>query len=300
VAKTTENSPRRAATVRSRMTTVTVIIPVYNRADTIGRAVESVMGQTGGSTDVIVVDDHSSDDLAGALAPYGERLVCIRHDVNGGAASARNTGITAAHGDYVAFLDSDDVWLPGKLDAQIAAMRSNNWKASCTAYYLARAGMAEVVSPRHPTTSLGFDDLIWGCVVSPGSTLVCERSVFDDVGLFDPTMRRLEDWDWLLRYTKRHPVGFLAQPLARIEPSDNQDFTISLEAIEAMRSRHMPAMAGSRRRHFAAALDVERAAAYHRRGDMIPAVAGLLRSFMRAPWRNVALAAVLHNRFGRG
>ena len=284
------------------MTTVTVIIPIYNRADTIGRAVDSVLAQTwpGGATDVIVVDDHSSDHLDRALAPYGDRLACIRHDVNSGAASARNTGITAARGDYVAFLDSDDVWLPGKLGPQIAAMRSNNWKASCTAYYLARTGTAEVISPRRPTSSLSFDNLIWGCVVSPGSTLVCERSVFDDVGLFDPTMRRLEDWDWLLRYTRRHPVGFLARPLARIEPSDNQDFTVSLQAIEAMRSRHMPAMAGSRRRHFAAALDVERAAAYRRRGDMIPAVAGLLRSFMRAPWRNDALAAVLHNRFGRG
>jgi glycosyltransferase involved in cell wall biosynthesis len=284
------------------MTAITVVIPVYNRADTIGRALESAVAQTSSdcSVNVIVVDDHSSDDLAGALRPYGDRVVCIRHAANSGAAAARNTAIAAADGDYVALLDSDDAWLPGKLAAQIAAMRANRWKASCTAYYLARAGMADIISPRRATGSLTFDDLIWGCVVSPGSTLVCERAVFDEIGPFDPTMRRLEDWDWLLRYAKRYPFGFLAQPLARIDPSYNQDFATSMAAIEGMRSRHMPVMAGARRRHFAAALDVERAAAHHRHGDMLSAASALLRSLVRAPLRNVALAAVLHNRIGRG
>jgi glycosyltransferase involved in cell wall biosynthesis len=284
------------------MTAITVVIPVYNRAPSIGRALDCVLGETppGCAVNVIVVDDASSDDLAAALAPYGDRVTRIRHTANSGPAAARNTGIAAATGDYVAFLDSDDAWLPGKLAAQIAAMRRNGWKACCTAYYLAHRGAPEVLSPRYGTTrALTRDDAVWGCFVSPGSTLLCERAVYDEIGGLDPAMRRLEDWEWMLRYTAKYPLGFLAEPFARIEPSHHQDVAKVLEAIEIMRARHLPAMAGAHRRHFAAALDVERAAAYHRRGVRLPAAAALLRSLLRSPLRNDALAAVLHNRVAR-
>jgi glycosyltransferase involved in cell wall biosynthesis len=257
-------------------------------------------GCSGWSVQVVVVDDGSSDDLLGVLRPYGDRVICIRHPNNCGPARARNTGITATKADYIAFLDSDDIWLPSKLGTQLAAMRANNWAASCTAYYLTRGGVKETVSPRYPTGSLGVEDFVWGCFVSPGSTLVCARSIFEEIGPLDTELQRLEDWDWLLRYGRRHELGFLAQPLARIQPSNHRDVAKVLAATDRMRAKHMQGMPRRQRRHFAAALDLERAAAHYHRGDLLSSVPALARSFCRSPVGHMALAAVLHNWLARG
>ena len=95
---------------------VSVIIPAYNRAHLVGRAIASVFAQSYRNFEIIVVDDASTDDLAATLAEAGGlQLRCITHPRNRGAAAARNTGIAAASGEFVAFLDSDDVWFPDKL-----------------------------------------------------------------------------------------------------------------------------------------------------------------------------------------
>jgi glycosyltransferase involved in cell wall biosynthesis len=209
----------RAFNDRLAVPAITVVIPVFNRAHSVGQAISSVFAQDvpGWSIDVVVVDDGSSDDLDGALRQFGEGVACIRHVRNKGAAAARNTGIAAVGGAYVAFLDSDDTWLPGKLAAQINFMETHGHRASCTAYLLKRPNAPEFVSPRYATGALGLSDLVWGCFVSPGSTLVCRREVLAQIGGYDVELQRLEDWDWLLRYTKIYPLGFLAQPLARID-----------------------------------------------------------------------------------
>jgi glycosyltransferase involved in cell wall biosynthesis len=159
---------------------ISVVIPAHNRADVVGMAVESALAQQGGSPrdatdpsdatdlaiEIIIVDDGSSDDLATALVPYRDRVRLLRHDRNAGAAAARNTGIAAATGTYVALLDSDDTWRPGKLNRQIAIMRRHGWQASCTAYWLVRGDAGDIVSPRLPSGPLTIDDLVWGCFVS--------------------------------------------------------------------------------------------------------------------------------------
>lgn len=94
---------------------VSVIIPVFNRADTVGEAIESVLSQTSPANEVIVVDDGSEDDLAAVLAPFGDRIIVIRQD-NAGASAARNTGIGRASGKWLTFLDSDDVWVGTRLE----------------------------------------------------------------------------------------------------------------------------------------------------------------------------------------
>ena len=285
-------------------TTISVIIPAWNRTKTIAAAIDSVLMQHLPALEcpprIIVVDDGSTDDLAAALRPYGARVTSIRHERNMGAAAARNTGVTAADGELIAFLDSDDVWLPDKLTRQVTFMHEHGFAASCAAVHLVRAGLRGVVWPRYASGALSRAELICGCFVSPGSTLVCRRSVFSEIGVFDPTMRRLEDWDWLLRFAQRYPLGFLAQPLARIEPSLKLDFTNAVQAIEVMQARHMPAMAGSARRRFAAALDFERAGAHYRRGDIVSTALMLLRSLGHSPLRNRAMAAVFRNRLARG
>ncbi len=275
---------------------VSVIIPSFNRAAVIGIAIDSVLSQKADvSIDVIVVDDGSSDDLTAALARFERGVRLIRHERNSGAAAARNTAIAAAGGEFVAFLDSDDIWLPGKLARQIAEMNERGWQASCTAYVLAKAGSNDLVSPRFASGALTLDQMVWGCFVSPGSTLMCRRSLFADVGLFDTRLKRLEDWDWLLRLVRTHPLGFLAEPLARIAPSQGADAAKVLPALDGLWAKHAGGLGPSTRRHFAAALNVERAAAFYRDGNWFRAVQWALRSLSRAPIGNAALGAVFHN-----
>jgi glycosyltransferase involved in cell wall biosynthesis len=119
----------------------------WNGAHVIGRAIASVVGQDlpagDWSIQVLVVDDGSTDDLAGALRQFGAQVSCIRHARNAGAAAARNTGIRAAKCDYLAFPDSDDVWLPNKLANQIAFMRSGGPRRQLHGMQIGmRAGLA--------------------------------------------------------------------------------------------------------------------------------------------------------------
>lgn len=285
------------------MPVITAIIPVWNRAAIIAQAISSVFAQElparDWSLNVIVVDDGSSDDLAQALDHAGGPVKCVRHDRNRGAAAARNTGVTAADGDYVAFLDSDDIWLPGKIKAQIEFMQRAGLAATCTAYRLKRPGEPDFVSPGYATGCLGLSDLVWGCYVSPGSTLICERALFREIGPFDTSLQRLEDWDWLLRLVRFQSLGFLAEPFARIEPSTGVDVGKVGSALSVMWQKNAPEFEPRMRRQFAAALDVQRAAAFYRCGDRSAAVMPLLRSLLRVPLGNQAFAAILHNRLAR-
>ena len=255
------------------MMNVTAVIPVFNRAASIGFAIDSVLAQqvpAGCALTVVVADDGSTDDLAGTLRRYGDRVTLLRHATNAGPAAARNTGVSAAGLGYVAFLDSDDIWLPGKLMTQIETMQRNGWVASCTAYYLVRNDGTEFVAPRYGTRALTIEDAVWGCFTGPGSTLLCERSVFDAVGLLDARLRRLEDWEWQLRFHRHQSaLGFINEPLARVAHSDHRNAENVMAALDVIRSVHGDGLSGALRRHFTAATCVEAAAAHYRAGRTI-------------------------------
>ncbi len=104
---------------------VSVIIPTYNRAALVAEAVASVLAQTWRDFEVLVVDDGSTDGTIEALAPYASRLRLLRRESRGGVSAARNTGIKAARGEWLAFLDSDDLWLPEKLSRQMAYLAAH-------------------------------------------------------------------------------------------------------------------------------------------------------------------------------
>ncbi|MEA2649269.1 MAG: hypothetical protein QOG61_1704 [Candidatus Binataceae bacterium] len=280
------------------MPVISVVIPIWNRAPSAGNAINSALSQGlpfGFTREVIVIDDGSNDQPQEALARFGDAIRLLRHPNNLGAAAARNTGCEAASGEYIAFLDSDDRWLPGKLAAQIAFMREGNFDVSCTAYLLERPPGKLIVSPRYRTGALTHADLVWGCFVSPGSTLLCKSTVFREVGPLDTSLRRFEDWDWLMRLTQRRPLGFLAQPLARIEPSTGVDQAVVFAALDRIADKHLPGLSGGIRRHFKAAYHLERAAALFRSGKRASAMNELAVSLMQSPLRHRALIAVLHN-----
>lgn len=179
--------------------TVSVIIPTYNCGHFIGTGLESVMAQTYQHIEVIVVDDGSTDETRRCVEAFGPRVRYI-HQSNAGPSAARNTGIRASRGTFLAFLDADDVWLPRKLERQVAVMEADpeigvvyTWWAHVDE---TGAPLPQTVQPTHHGHV--FEQLLRGCFVTPAMSLI-RRSCLDRVGLFDTGMRRGEDWDLLLR-----------------------------------------------------------------------------------------------------
>ncbi|MDP7424784.1 MAG: glycosyltransferase, partial [Rhodospirillales bacterium] len=219
---------------------ISVIIPIHNRAHEIGRALESVRTQAYPNLEIIVVDDSSDDDLKGALAPFRDMpLTLLHHDIRQGAGAARNTGIKTARGHYIALLDSDDEWLPQKLNRQLAFMRSGNGETIllCSGYILTWdvTGRQEIRSPQSCAT---YRRLLMGCDLSPGSTLFAERRVFDECGPFDEELERLEDWDWLLRYLKTGRVDVIPEPMVRIHLSPRPPLDIVQHSTKRLFRKH--------------------------------------------------------------
>lgn len=193
---------------------VSVVIPAYNREATIARAIDSVLCQSLGDLELIVVDDASTDRTCEVVAGISDpRVRLLRHDTNRRAAAARNTGIRAARGRYVAFLDSDDEWLPDKLAVQVADLEQAppDVRASCTGYDIVRWGE---VFPKLPAF-VSFRQILMGCDLAP-TALMVRRDAFRTVGLLDESFGRYEDWDWVLRYTLHYRMGVAPQSLARL------------------------------------------------------------------------------------
>ena len=192
---------------------------MFNRRHTIAAAIASVQAQTCADFELIVVDDGSTDDTREMVASVGDpRIRLLVHKQNCGAAAARNTGLEAAVGRYIAFLDSDDTWRPGKLERQLSgfASRGPRTLASCTGFALVRQRSGVSVNRILERGPNWFSTLLDGCFVSPGTTLLAERSAFEQVGLFDATLRRFEDWDWLLRYLEHFEFAVVPEVLADV------------------------------------------------------------------------------------
>jgi glycosyltransferase involved in cell wall biosynthesis len=246
---------------------VSVVIPVYNRAPLIARAIASVLAQSYRRFEIIVVDDASTDELAAALAAIADpRLRCIAHPSNRGAAAARNTGIAAARGEFVAFLDSDDVWYPEKLAFQVAAMRDQppDVVGHVCAYDCIKAGYKpRQIAPNWLDQAFSRA-VLFGCTCGPGTTLLCRRAAFADVGPLDEELRRHEDWDWLLRLAgKGYRLLASARALARVEVEAQPRRRDIDAALQRIIDRHHAMVAGqgvSARRIFAASLHLEQAA----------------------------------------
>ncbi len=192
---------------------VSVIIPTYNRAWILKEAIDSVLAQDFKDFELIVVDDGSSDDTEQILDAYKRDLVVIRQP-NRGVSGARNRGIAAAGGQLIAFLDSDDLWLPGKLSTQVAFFDSNpSAVINQTQEIWIRNGVR--VNPKirhHKFSGMIFERSLALCLVSP-SAVMMRRSLFDEVGLFDEDLPACEDYDLWLRISWRYPVHLIETPL---------------------------------------------------------------------------------------
>lgn len=192
---------------------ISVIIPTFNREGAVAGAVDSVLAQNGPGFELIVVDDGSTDKTGAVLAAYGDRIRLLCQP-NRGVSAARNAGIAAARGRLVAFLDSDDRWLPEKLAVQAAFFHARPEALICqTEEIWVRNGVRVNPRRRHrkPSGDI-FRPSLELCLVSP-SAVMMRRQLFDRVGLFDETLPACEDYDLWLRVASRFPVHLIDTPL---------------------------------------------------------------------------------------
>lgn len=190
------------------------------------RAVASVLAQTYGDLEIIVVDDGSHDQIASVLEAFGDaRLRYIRHASRRGASAARNSGLRESHGDYIAFLDSDDEWLPTKIERQLEVFRRSSDRTGLVYTGAVRVSPDlrwRVVVPRdrgNITRILLFDNVVVG---STSGSMV-RRDVFNVVGGFDETLTALHDLDLWLRISREFDIEFCSEVLVRIYDHAGED-----------------------------------------------------------------------------
>lgn len=272
---------------------VSVIIPVFNGRETLMRAVNSVLEQSFKDYELLIIDDYSNDNPQELLKDINDnKLRIIRHEENKGAAASRNTGIMNAEGKYIAFLDADDLWYPDKLQKQYDFLENapTQIKAICTSFDTVRSSGNK--GKRFLSKDKNWkDELIGGCSVSPGSTLMVEREVFldEDIGLYPSDMRRLEDWDWLLNYIYKYDLDVLEDYTAQIWVSGYPRYkTIRKEAralLVKQKSKVMKNFGAHQLGRFKAGLEIEKGGTAFRNRLYPQSVYHLVKAFVKSPSR---------------
>jgi glycosyltransferase involved in cell wall biosynthesis len=195
----------------SSQVTISAVIPAYNSSRTLCDALESVRAQTYRVHEIIVVDDGSTPEEAEAVDRVAAGCTVIHLSTNRGSSVARIMGVARATGEWVAFLDSDDVWLPRKIEQQVAYINAHpDCRAvHCSIKVRGRDGEESICIK----TAVAFEDLVeFPCPVFP-SAVVMHRETLIEAGLFDPTKRCCEDLDLFLRFTSEHAIACVAEPL---------------------------------------------------------------------------------------
>jgi glycosyltransferase involved in cell wall biosynthesis len=223
------------------MPLVSVIIPTYNRAELVQEALASVEAQTFRDFEILVVDDGSTDDTAEALASL-KGIRVLRHDCRRGVAAARNLGIAEARGEWLAFLDSDDLWLTDKLARQMAYLKDRPDLLLCQTdevWVRNRIKVNKPVSHRKVAGKI-FLPSLERCMISP-SAVVLHRRLLSDHGGFDEEMPAAEDYDLWLRLTWRYQVGLVEVPLV-VKRGGHEDQLSGQWGIDRFRIRALARM----------------------------------------------------------
>lgn len=228
---------------------VSVVLPTYNRADLLRRAIGSITAQTYRNLEIIVVDDASTDDTERVVEDMDDpRIRYIRLAARKGAPAARNTGIRAARGDFVAFQDSDDEWMPDKLEKQMAIMDSPGGKVDIVYSGFLRYGANTTVYIPEPRVAARQGDilsqLLLGNFVST-QTLLLRRGCLERAGMFDERMERYQDWELAIRLAKIYRFQLVDEPLVKVYETPgniSSDDAAAGRAVEAILEKHAALM----------------------------------------------------------
>lgn len=287
----------------SQAADISVVIPAHNAAWCIAKALGSVLDQTLPPREIIVIDDGSNDDTSEVLARYGERIHAI-HQSNGGLSNARNRGIEAARGDWVALLDADDYWLPTKLERQMCLAGRNPDVGFCSTSARVETPDGELLGywdcpqTADPTLQVIFEHN--AAVAGSGSAVVVRRDQLMTAGLFDESLRSLEDIDMWMRLAAICEYGCVEDPLTVITKrpdsmSGNLD-VMRQSALTVMRkNRHLlPGELQGRFWHGAYASVLADYAKWEYRKEMkLSAILHLMEGLLHAPLRRGRLLVSL-------
>jgi len=222
------------------MTEVSVIIPTFNRPLKVSRAILSVLSQTFTDFEIIVIDDGSIDRTPDYLTRFKGDIKIIRHHINRGVSEARNSGIKASQARLIAFLDSDDYWMPEKLDVQVNFFRENPEALICqTEEIWIRNGVRVNPRNRHLKRSGDiFEQSLKLCLVSP-SAVMLRKSLLEEVGLFDQDFPVCEDYDLWLRISYKYPIHLIEKALVVKEGGFPDQLSASREGMDRFRIKSM-------------------------------------------------------------
>lgn len=197
---------------------VSIIIPTYKRADTLSRAIDSVLRQTYKNLEIIVVDDNnpaseSRKHTEKAMEKYRNcnKVLYIKHEKNKNGSAARNTGFRHSSGQYIMFLDDDDEFMPDKVKAQVGLLDSldNSWGACYTNYVRKLKGKIAAYGAEKRSGNLLTQELMRNLFIHAGSNLLIRRCVVDDIGGFDESFPRNQDVEFLIRILKKYKLGYI-------------------------------------------------------------------------------------------
>jgi glycosyltransferase involved in cell wall biosynthesis len=277
---------------------VSVIIPVYNRAQLLPRAIASVERQTAAHLcDIVVVDDGSTDDTPAVAARFGDQIRYIRQP-NRGAAAARNTGIRASNGEFVGFLDSDDEWAPDKTERQLAAL--HRWPEAVLATGRAVARYADGRTRPHYVPPIPLDrpvdlaPLLFAENFMPTPTIMVRRRFLEQTQLFREELVRRHDYHLWVQMACLGPCVYVDARVAFYDDDTPEglsrdrdtcmDYKLLARRLLKPELRRRPDCAGIWRRGMASTLASMRDHAY-RDGHFAEAAGYGLRSLWYAPWR---------------
>ncbi|MEK3669265.1 glycosyltransferase family 2 protein [Paenibacillus sp. FSL R10-2771] len=223
---------------------ISVIMPTFNRAKTIQRSIDSVLKQTYQNLELIIVDDNSTDNTIEIIKSIpDDRIKLIAHAKNKGASAARNTGIQAALGDYIAFQDSDDEWIYNKLDIQIKELLSYNVDVVSCAYYQHKNGKIKKLPIVEIEDNNIFSMLLYGNFIGTPSILGKRECFINE--LFDERLPRFQDWDLMLRLAQKCKIHFINDSLMNAYVQTNslsENHSSAIVALEIIMGRNIEAL----------------------------------------------------------
>ncbi|HZP88611.1 MAG TPA: glycosyltransferase family A protein [Burkholderiales bacterium] len=287
----------------AKVPSVTVVIPAFNAAWCVGRAIESVLAQSFREVEVLVVDDGSTDDTAHTAGAYGPPVRVIRKR-NGGMSSARNAGIREARARYIAFLDADDRWLPGKLARQVKLLEENPDIVFCAAVALLEdphgRAMGQWACCQGAQGDLATIFANHSAVAGGASSVLARREAVLAVDGFDESLAGAEDTDFWIRLAALGAFRCVEEPLLvvlrRIDSvSRNLDHMRAGSLAMTRKNRHLlgPERRGAFWRHVYAGILCDYAKWEHREGRSARAIAHLLEALCRSPFGRGRLALSL-------
>lgn len=196
------------------MPAISVIIPAYNAEATIAQTIASVQKQTFTDLEIIVVNDGSTDRTLEVLQQISDPRLKVFSYENSGVSVSRNRGIAQATGQYIALLDSDDLWTPDKLESQLTALQQNS-KAGVAyswTYFMFENEKLSFVENSHYCEGNVYADLLLANFLHSGSNPLIRKEAVESIGLFDPAIKSVEDWDYYIRLAKKWDFVLVPKP----------------------------------------------------------------------------------------